>query len=239
MPEETIAVDNSASTMEEPKVETPSEPTKTETPTEKVETTEPVEPKVELFDLPDGRKVDAITLAKEFKENFIPEFTRKSQELAELKKGALPDNKPKENPYEDPNYTPQTYEEIIKVAEERAIAKLDAREKARVEQQQEIENEVVNQLTEIKKLDSTLNENALFLHANKYGFKDLKLAHANMRDMSEVIKKTQNTTAQNIAKRTDPVSVTPGAGGQNLNPDHFGSAIEYLRALKGTGKSNG
>jgi hypothetical protein len=38
---------------------------------------------VELFDLPDGRKVDAATLSKEWKENFMPEFTKRSQALAE------------------------------------------------------------------------------------------------------------------------------------------------------------
>ena len=101
MEDETIAVPSSESTMEETPIESPSEETKTESPAEKVEATEPVEPKVELFELPDGRKVDGQTLAKEFKENFIPEFTRKSQELAELKKGTTitNDNKPADNPY--------------------------------------------------------------------------------------------------------------------------------------------
>jgi len=40
----------------------------------------------ELFDLPDGRKVPAEELSKEWKENFYPEFTRRSQQLAEFKK---------------------------------------------------------------------------------------------------------------------------------------------------------
>lgn len=229
--EETIAVDSSEQVLE---TETPSEPIATETPAEKVETTEPVEPIAELFELPDGRKVDGVTLAKEWKENFLPDYTRKSQELAKAKTDTLPNNEPKENPYEDPNYVPQSYEEILKVAEDRALAKLDAREQAKVEQQQAVENEVVKQLEELKSLDPNINENALFLHANKYSFRDLKLAYANMKDMSDVIKKTQDITAQNIAKRNDPVSVSPGASGQKLDPDNFGNAVEYLRALKGT-----
>lgn len=230
--EESIAVDSSESVLE---TETPSEPIASETPAEKVETTEPVVPAVELFDLPDGRKVDGETLAKEWKENFLPDYTRKSQDLAKLKTEILPDNKPKENPYADPAYVPQSYEEILTVAEERALAKLDAREQAKVEQQQDIENAVVTQLTELKSLDPNLNENALFLHANKYGFRDLKLAHQNMKDMADVIKKTQTVTAANIAKRVDPVSTTPGAGGQKLDPSSFATAVDYLRALKGTG----
>ena len=38
----------------------------------------------ELYELPDGRKVDASTLSKEWKENFYPEFTRRSQRLADI-----------------------------------------------------------------------------------------------------------------------------------------------------------
>ena len=44
----------------------------------------------ELFELPDGRKVDAATLQTEWKDNFAPEYTRKAQELADLKKENLP-----------------------------------------------------------------------------------------------------------------------------------------------------
>lgn len=234
-PEESIAVDNSASTMEETPIETPSEPAAPETPAEKVETAQPAEPVAELFELPDGRKVDAVTLTKEWRENFLPDYTRKSQDLAKLKTEILPDKQPKESPYADPNYIPQSYDEIIKAAKDEALKEWDARKEAEVEHSRAIESEVVNQLNEIKKSDSTLNENALFLHATKYGFRDLKLAHQNMKDMSDVVKKTQETTVKNIAKRNDPVSISPGASGAKLNPDDFGSAKEYLRALKGTG----
>lgn len=190
------------------------------------------ESKVELFDLPDGRKVDAETLAREFKENFIPEFTRKSQELAELKKGTINnDNTSTPKFYEDPEWQPETYAELIAIAKEEVKGDLEARENARIEQHQAIENAVISQLTELKTFDPALNENALFLHANKYGFKDLKLAHQNMKDMSDVIKRTQTTTAANIAKRVDPVSISPGATGAKSNPSNFGSAIDYLRSI--------
>lgn len=211
--------------------ETPSEVTETATPTEQTETAQPAEP--ELFELPDGRKVDGETLAKEWKENFLPDYTRKSQELARAKTETLPNNEPAKNPYADPSYVPQSYEEVIKVAEERALKTIEQREQQRVEQARTIENEVVNQLTEIKKTDPTLNENALFLHANKYGFRDLKVAHQNMKDMSALAKNVQTTTAKNIAKRNDPVSITPGAtGGAKPNPANFSSAIDYLRSVK-------
>jgi len=239
MPEDSIEVVNSEEGGNGLPTETPtpSEPTPETTPeTEPVTPTEPaVVPTTEqeLYELPDGRKVDAQTLATEFKQNFLPEFTRKSQELAKLKEQPLPEQ-PK-SPYEDPEYTPKSYEEIIRVAEERALKTIEQREAQKIEQQQALENAVISQLETVKKTDPTVNENQLFLHATKYGFKDLTLAHQNMKDMAEMMKKVQTTTAQNIQKRQDPVSVTPGATGTVLNPDNFATSVEYLRALKGQG----
>jgi len=51
---------------------------------EQSETTSEV--KETLFEMPDGKQVDAATLAKEWKENFYPEFTRRSQKLAEIER---------------------------------------------------------------------------------------------------------------------------------------------------------
>lgn len=209
-------------------------PTEPETPAAPAEPVEPIAPtptEPELFELPDGRKVDAVTLTKEWKENFLPEFTHKSQELADLKRGSLPEA-PK-SPYEDPNYTPGSYAEIIKAAKEEALLEIEQREKSRIEQSQALENAVIEQLNEVKKVDPQVNENQLFLHAHKYGFRDLKVAHQNMKDMADLAKKVQQTTAENIQKRADPVSVSPGATGASLNPDHFATSVEYLRALKG------
>lgn len=183
-----------------------------------------------LYELPDGRKVNGEELAKEWKENFLPDYTRKSQALAAKEKVDLPD-KP-QNKYADPAYVPQTYEEIIQAAEERALQKFEAKEQSRIDQQKAIEDAVESQLTEIKKADPTVDENALFQHANKYGFRDLKTAHQNMRDMGDVIKKTQKITADNITKRNDPVSAAPGAGGGKTEASNFGTARDYLRSLK-------
>lgn len=212
---------------EQPVVETPAE-AGAETTEQPAEPAEPAEP--ELFELPDGRKVDAETLSREWKENFAPEFTRKSQELAALKPDNLPTNT--EKPYQNPEWQPQTWQEAIELAKREALGEIEAKEQAKIEQQQAIENAVVTQLTELKAVDPNLNENALFLHASKYGFRDLKAAHQNMKDFSEQAKKVQSTTATNIAKRNDPVSVSPGATGARPDPAGFGSAIDYLRSLK-------
>lgn len=237
MPEETIEVvpseDNgnvpAEAPSEQPKVEAPA-PVETEKTEEPVKPTEPTE--AELFDLPDGRKVDAATLAKEFKENFLPEFTRKSQELAKLTKGPETTNPTQDKPYQNPEWQPKDWNEAIQIAKSEALQEIEAKEKAHVERQQAVENAVVEQLTAIKTTDPNVNESALFQHAVKYGFKDLTLAHQNMKDMSEMVKKVQTTTATNIAKRNDPVSGLPGATGSRPDPSQFENARDYLRSLK-------
>lgn len=202
------------------------------TPAEPAEAAEPAALEQELYELPDGRKVDGSTLAKEWKENFLPDYTRKSQELAKAKTPeTLPSNEPA-NPYADPAYVPQSYEEILKVAEERALKAFESKQNEAIENQKAVETQVASQLETLKKSDPSLNENALFVHATKYGFRDLALAHQNMKDMSEMAKNVQQTTAKNIAKRNDPVSVSPGATGARSDPSQFSTAQEYLRSLK-------
>jgi len=214
--------------------EAPSQPTEpAEVPAEPTEPATPAEPsESELYELPDGRKVDAATLATEFKDNFLPEFTRKSQELAQLKNVTPPEPQPSQSPYADPEYIPQSYEEIIKAAEERALQTFEKRETDRVAREQAIETAVATQLAEVKKLDPTVNENQLFLHANKYGFRDLSIAHQNMKDMNLLVKNVQKQTTENIQKRQDPVSVSPGAIGAAPDPSAFATARDYLRSIK-------
>jgi len=209
---------------------TPSEPTTTEDAPAKEEPAPPAATEPELFELPDGRKVDAVTLTKEWKENFLPDYTRKSQALA-AKETTI--TKVEKNPVDDPEWQPKSYQELLEIAESRVLTKIEEREKQAFEQKQNLENEVASQLDAVKKLDASVNENALFLHATKYGFRDLRQAYQNMKDMSETVKKVQTKTAADIAKRVDPVSVKPGGSGAKLNPSTFSSGVEYLRALKG------
>lgn len=232
MEPESIAVAPSADNGNVP-IDAPSEPAAPATPTEPTEPAKPAEPAVELFDLPDGRKVDASTLSKEWKENFYPDYTRKSQELASKNKPpeTLPNTEPAKNPLADPDYVPQTYEELALQIEARTLEKFEAKERAKVEQREAVENAVATQLAEIKTTDPNLNENALFQHATKYGFRDLKLAHQNMKDMSETMKKVAKTTADNITKRNDPVSISPGATGNRPDASQFSSARDFLRSL--------
>lgn len=229
-PEETIEAAPSEATMVEEPVVAPSEPAvETVVPTEPTEPVAPTEP--ELYELPDGRKVPGAEVAQEYK-NLLSDYTRKSQELAQVKTGTQIEPNPA-NPLDDPNYIPPTYGALAAQIEAQLEAKAQAKEQERVANQQALEDTVVAQLTEVKTADPTVNENALFAHATKYGFRDLKAAHQNMKDMSDLAKKVQANTVQNIAKRSDPVSSSPGATGAKLNPDDFRSASAYLKALQG------
>lgn len=210
----------------------PSEPPKPEAPAEPVEPAKPAEPVQELYELPDGRKVDGHTVAQEYK-NLLSDYTRKSQALAQAKPEPITNNKPSEDPYEDPNYVPKTYAEVIRAAEERALRAIEAKEQARTAERQALEDQVATQVDTLKKSDPSLNESALFAHAAKYGFRDLTVAYQNMKDMNALAKTVQQTTVKNIAKRADPVSTTQGQSTGTL-PDrsNFVSARDYFRSVK-------
>lgn len=244
MPEEAMDVapseDNGNVPLDAPSEPTPETPeegkdaTPTPEPAPPAEPAAPVEPV--LYETPDGRKVDAETLQKEWKENFLPEFTRKSQELAELKKAPAPINnsETEKNPFADPHYVPKSYEEIISEAEERALARIEQRERAQIETRQQVETQVANEIAEIKKTDPSLNTDLLFSHAVKYGFNSLTAAHKNMKDIAELVKTTQAQTVKNVTKRTDPVSKGSQPSGARPNPAQFTSARDYLNAVKGS-----
>jgi len=224
-------------------VSTPSEQTGEEGATneeastgENPEATPTTEP--ELYELPDGRKVDGATLAKEWKDNFLPDYTKKSQTLAEIEKSKQTNQTPEQKPYQDPNWTPKDWPELIEVAKQEIKGDLEAQAKAQAEARAQLEDSIAAELTELKKVDPTLNENALFLHANEYrekygvSFPNLTAAHAHMKDVQALTKNVQQTTAKNIAKRADPVSASPSATGAKPDPSQFQNARDYIRSLK-------
>lgn len=234
-------VDSAQVVEEEPEV--PSEqPIEPENPAEEiVETEEPSDPvEPQLFELPDGRKVDSATLAREFKENFLPDYTRKSQALAEIEKSKNKLNEIAEDPYAKHDYAPQNYREVIEIAKKEAIAEQEAKQQAEVERQKAFEESTANQIADLKTQDPNLNTDALFLHANqyfeKYGvkFPDLKIAYSHMKDVEKLTKNVQQITAKNIAKRQDPVSTTGKASGVTPHPGQFRHARDYFNAIKGS-----
>lgn len=221
-----------------------------ETPSEtepKVEAESPVEePVVEpeqakgdvLYETPDGRKLTAEQLQVEWKEKFLPDYTRKAQKLAEIEKTNNKDkevNNSEKPKWEDPSWVPESYAEIIKVAEQRALERVKAERQQEIEQKSQIEKMVTEQLNEIKKEEPNLNEDLLFQHANKYQFSDLKLAYENMKEMKLAIKKTEEKVVNNIKARENdivsagskPGTATSGSNYWDIANDR-GSARDYL-----------
>lgn len=203
---------------------------------------DPVAPTEELFDLPDGRKVNAAGLKAEY-ENLLPEFTRKSQRLAELERDPNKDiNKPNENvpEWKKPDYEPKSWAEAIEIAKAEALREITETQKAEQARVAAITTAIDTQIADIRKIDPNLDENALFLHANKYGFHDLKAAHTNMADMRKVVVETEQRVAKNVKTReADPVAGGTGiapAADDGYDPREIGkyaSAAEYMASLKG------
>lgn len=241
MSDETMSVEPSADNGNVP-VEAPSEqPIEPVIPAEGPKEAAPTAlPEAQLFELPDGRKVDGTTLQKEWKENFLPDYTRKSQTLADIEKAK--NNKPNEtteDPYTKPDYVPQSYREIIDAAKKELSVEQKAERQAEIDNQKAFEENISNQISELKKTDPNLSTDALFHHSNtyfaKYGvkFPDLKSAYSHMKDVSELTKTVQQTTAKNIAKRSDPVSSTGKASGVTPQRAQFQNARDFYQAIKG------
>lgn len=222
------------------------DPTPAADPTETNPTPDPVDPEPVLYELPDGRKVDAETLSKEWKENFYPEYTRKSQELAGYKRGEQeftkkPEAKPAEDPepWKNPDYVPQTYGEIVEIATKEAMRRIQSQAQEEANRTRAIEEAVSNELSEIKKLDPKLDENALFAHANKYGFNNLKMAYQNMSELRRVEADTEQRVLKNLKTReAAPVSGRPGAPvptpSDEIEYGGFGeSALDAYRRISG------
>lgn len=200
------------------------------------------QPTAELYDLPDGRKVDAATLSREWKENFYPEYTRKSQALAAAQRQPPPPlQQPPtqttyERPWEDPNYQPQTMAEVFEMADRRAQYLSEQREAAKLAEDQRIDGEIGRQLEEIKKLDPDASPDLIFQHATKYGFTNLVKAYENMTAFSVAVRKAEEKTAKAVAQRAGNgqfAAATVGADDRPVWGDNGESPLQMLNRLQG------
>jgi predicted NAD-dependent protein-ADP-ribosyltransferase YbiA (DUF1768 family) len=114
-------------------------------------------PEKELYELPDGRKVDSATLSKEWKENFYPEFTRRSQKLAEIERQKTETEARNKRTAEESvaqnkileDVDPQVRDAIVKIVSPVIQEALGQRDKA---EQVKRDNEIFNQrLTDLEK----------------------------------------------------------------------------------------
>lgn len=199
-----------------------------------------------LVELPDGRKVDAATAGKEYR-TLLADHTRKSQELARLKTGQAPADPNAsiiqpvaKKSWEDPNWQPQSYQEILNAAVDKIQTDAERSKSEREAQDGALAANIDSQVAELKKTDPTLNEAELFKHAHKYKFGiNIAGAYQNMKDMSASVKKAQEITAGNIARRNAepiagggrPASVI--ADGDTYDPRARNTSLsDVLRSLK-------
>lgn len=218
-----------------------------ETPSPEVPEETPADPTPEVpaestfYETPDGRKVDAETLQREWKDNFLPEFTRKSQALAAIERERELNSIQDETPsWKSPDYVPDSYAEVIELAKKEAIQEIQNTYQQEQDRVAGVQREVDAQLSEIKAKDPKLDENSLFVHANKYGFRDLKTAHSNMVDMKKALVDVEQRTVKNLKTREADL-ISTGAGGEapdtsGYDPrvmSQFNGAAEYLAYIKG------
>ncbi len=199
------------------------------------------EPAPQLYSLPDGRQVDAAGLQREY-ENLLPEFTRKSQRLAEYERGnsSQPINNPQVPKWQDPNYVPQSWGELVEMGKQAALEELSATARAEQEKQNQVLAVVDQQLSSIKARDPKVNEDALFTHANKYGFTNLEAAYENMAEIRRVAQATEARVLKDVgARKVDPIagggtpSSAPNAAVNSGNISNFSSALDFLRNKQG------
>lgn len=193
------------------------------------------------YELPDGRKVDADTLAKEWKDNFLPEFTRKSQELSAIKAKQPETPAPVTPAWENPDWQPENYkdfgtqtaEQAAFLAEQRVWEKIlneSGREAREAEERAAI---VAREVEEIRALDPKADVNRVMSHAAKYAFASLIPAYQNMKAIDDAVARTEERVMKNIQARSgEPVGVTGGAkGGTPTFPPGVNSPIEKARWL--------
>lgn len=234
-----VTVEETPTTEETTVEETPNQE---EVQTEEASPEEVSKEEPTLYETPDGRQVTAEVLQKEWKENFLPEFTRKSQKLAEYEREKTISSTPEESKPEwmRDDYIPQNYAEVIELAKAEAVAEMQRAAQAEQQRVADIQKAVESELSEVKALDPKLDENELFQHANKYGFKSLKTAYTNMADMKKTAIDVEQRTVKNLKTReTDPISTGPGteftedSGYDPARMSQFDGAADYLASLKG------
>jgi len=213
MEDEVITPEGASETNQEPEVN--SEPQSE---------TEINNPEPELFELPDGRKVSSEELSKEWKDNFMPDYTRKSQELAEYKRSIETEKKQDIPKWKQEDYRPETYAELIEIARQEAVESIRNQERESLAEKERISKEVENTLSKLKGVDSNLDENKLFEHAVKYGFKDLNLAYQNMVDMGKIQATIEKKVLGNIKSRENLKVATDGITKTITNDD----SVDYF-----------
>ena len=177
---------------------------------------------VTLVELPDGRKVTPQVAVEEYK-RLQGEFTKKTQELAELKR----DQAPQAKPWQDPSYQPQTWEEVMQIATEEAVNRIRSEDAERTERERAANDALETEIRAIKSVDSSLDSDAVLNFSNKrmetlgIRYPSFSAAYSDYKFMQKQEKLTEKRVIEQKKQReADPVS----AGSPNGAPS---SSTEY------------
>lgn len=197
-------------------------------------------PEVAQYELPDGTKTDAEGLAKAWRDQFMPEYTRKSQELAAIKTKIEPKQETSTDakaPWEDPEWQPKSYQELaestLNQAEQRVWQKILS-EAERGEREAKERDTIVQQETEyLKSIDANVDVNRIKAHAAKYQFNSLIPAYQNLRALEDTERRTEERIMKNIKLRaSEPVGTTSAQVGANVVfPPDVKTGLEKARYL--------
>lgn len=190
---------------------------------------------VSEYELPDGTKADAETLAKAWKENFMPDYTRKAQELAALKQQlSTKEEKPTDTPnhLDNPDWQPESYQqlavELKKQVWNEILESASAEERQAAERDAYIEREK----QEVLSLDKNADLNRVMAHAAKYAYPSLIPAYQNMKAMDEAVRIAEERILKNIqARSASPVGSPTSGGAPESFPSDVRTGLEKARYI--------
>lgn len=151
---------------------------------------------------------EAVKGAEQYK-NLLPDYTRKSQKLAEFEKVNKPsidDNTPE---FLKPGWQPKSYADLqdalrksIELGQEKVFAKLQAERDA----QSNAEKELEGFISEVKKSDKEFSEKEFFAYAKKHEFPitdiaSLKSIYSSYKDVRDAQIKGETNALKNRDKR--------------------------------------
>lgn len=189
-------------------------------------------PELTLVKMPDGRMLTPDGAAQEYA-RLQAEFTRKSQRLAELERKS--EEAPKPKPWQQEDFNPQSWEEIMEHAANEAKERLRQEQEAQTTQEREREERLNAEIASIKQIDPTFDEEKVFTFANKrleqvgISYPSLAAAYKDWK-MFEDAQKTAEKRAIEAqkARAADPVSAAPATNNAPAEPPPGLSRSEKL-----------
>ncbi len=175
---------------------------------------QPIEPAEEVEETQQEPEAPKEDFYKKQYENLLPDYTRKSQKLAELEKINI-EPKVEQPEWTKPDWQPKTWQEATEAGKQAALREIAPllNEVQQAKQQREATEQARQvadaEMAEIKVLNPKVNEDLVYQHATKYGFPSLKSAYQNLIDMQGLQKTTQQKVLRNLNQRnSEPVGVS-------------------------------